>query len=79
MNACFENAEETKKNISISVTYNVNIGVDRMNNHTDETAIEASNQTKFENNIKVGIYKSMHSDGVMSKTELIRFIGLIEK
>ncbi|MDE6834293.1 MAG: hypothetical protein K2J39_08655, partial [Ruminococcus sp.] len=52
---------------------------DRMNNHINETAIEASHQTKLGNHIKVGIYKSMYSEGVISNTELIRFIELIEK
>ena len=72
MNACVENAVQITKNISISVTYNVNMGVDRMKkNQTKNTAIETSNQPEFRTLIKIGIYKSLYSEGVISYTQLM--------
>lgn len=72
MNTCVENTVPIAKNISIPVTYNVNIGVGRMkNNQTKETAVEASNQAEFRTLIKIGIYKSLYSEGIISYAQLM--------
>ena len=72
MNTCVENTVPIAKNISILVTYNVNIGVGRMkNNQTKETAVEASNQAEFRTLIKIGIYKSLYSEGIISYAQLM--------
>ncbi|MDE5772241.1 MAG: hypothetical protein K2N27_03570 [Ruminococcus sp.] len=77
MNACVENTVQITKNISIPVTYNVNMGVGRMkNNQIKETAIEASNQAEFKTLIKIGVYKSLYSEGVISYSQLM---ALMEK
>lgn len=77
MNACIESTGQITKNISIPVTYNVNMGVGRMkNNQTGETVIEASNQTEFKTLIKIGVYKSLYSEGVISYSQLM---ALMEK
>ncbi len=77
MNACVENTVPIAKNISIPVTYNVNIGVGRMkNNQTKETAVEASNKAEFRTLIKIGVYKSLYSEGVISYSQLM---ALMEK
>lgn len=77
MNTCVENTVQITKNISIPVTYNVNMGVGRMkNNQTGETAIEASNQAEFRTLIKIGVYKSLYSEGVISYAQLM---ALMEK
>lgn len=77
MNACVESTGQITKNISIPVTYNVNMGVGRMkNNQTGETVIEASNQAEFKTLIKIGIYKSLYSDGVISEAQ---FMELMKK
>ena len=42
------------------------MGVGRMNNNQKkETTIEANNQSAFNTLIKIGIYKSLYSEGVI--------------
>lgn len=75
MNAYIENTVQITKNISIPVTYNVNIGVGRMKKEqANEAVLEASNQSAFRLLIKIGIYKSLYSKGVISQTQLVKLI-----
>ena len=75
MNACVKNTVQITKNISISVTYNVNMGVGIMKkNQTNEAFLEASNQTAFKLLLKIGIYKSLYSKGAISQMQLVKLI-----
>ena len=41
---------------------------------TSEAALEASDPAAFRLLLKIGIYKSMHSKGMISQTQLFRLI-----
>lgn len=76
MNTCTVNTMQTTENIPISITYNVNnMGVGRMEKkQTNTTVLKASNQSAFNTLIKVGIYKSMCSENLISQAQLKRLI-----
>lgn len=75
MNTYTNTVSLVPENIAIPVTYNVNMGVDRMKRpQNNEHYIEVKNKDEFKRLIKTGIYKSMVRDGLISERNLIRLL-----
>lgn len=75
MNTYTNTVSLVPENIAIPVTYNVNMGVDRMKRSQNiEHYIEVTNKYEFKRLLKTGIYKSMVRDGLISERNLIRLL-----
>ncbi len=75
MNALTPNSPLSTKNTSVSVTYNVNMGVDGMNKQlSDKISVDSKNQKNFEFLLKTGIYKGLYSEGMISNPALIQLL-----
>lgn len=63
--------------MSISVTYNVKKGVDTMETEKiDEINLQMLDWSKLKKELKIGIYKSMCAEGVITQSELMSLINM---
>ena len=63
--------------MSISVTYNVKKGVDTMETEKiDEINLQMLDWSKLKKELKIGIYKSMCTEGVITQSELMSLINM---
>lgn len=63
--------------MSISVTYNVKKGVDTMETEKiDEINLQMLDWSKLKKELKIGIYKSMCTESVITQSELMSLINM---
>ena len=63
-------------NIPFIFAYDVEIGVDTMNKTNKNISIEVQNAAEFGNTLKVGIYKSLCEQGIISSHTLMKLMQM---
>ena len=63
-------------NIPLSVTYNVAIGVGRLKQTNKDTAAEVQSTAAFGQSLKIGIYKSLRNQGIISNHALMQLMQM---
>ena len=67
---------ERTSNLSLSVTYNVAIGVGRLKQTNKDTAAEVQSTAAFGQSLKIGIYKSLRNQGIISNHALMQLMQM---
>ena len=67
---------ERTSNLSLSVTYNVALGAGRLKQTNKDTAAEVQSTAAFGQSLKIGIYKSLRNQGIISNHALMQLMQM---
>ena len=60
----------------LSVTYHLAIGVDRLKQTNKETSAQVQSTAAFRQSLKIGIYKSLRNQGMISNHALMQLMQM---
>lgn len=67
---------ERTNNKPLPVAYNVVIGVDALKQKKESSVVEVQNSVEFRQLLKIGIYKSLCAEGIISRRRLMQLIQM---